>query len=85
MTNENREKDETRGHIGVAGWIGIVVLMGLLGAALWYAQHAWGMLPGVSLSPLGWFFLIFGVLTTVVVGAGLMGLLFYSSRKGKDF
>jgi len=85
MTNDDRKQDETEGHIGVAGWIGIVILMGLLGAAIWYAQHAWGQMPGVGLSPLGWLFLVMGVLVTVVVGAGLMALLFYSSRKGKDF
>jgi hypothetical protein len=85
MTKDNREKDETEGHIGAAGWVAIVVLVALLGAALWYAQHAWGQMPGVGLSPLGWFFLVMGVLVTVVVGAGLMALLFYSSRKGKDF
>ena len=54
-------------------------------AALWYAVHAWGQMPGVGLSPLGWLFLVLGVVTTVGVGVGLMGLLFYSSRKGKDF
>jgi hypothetical protein len=43
------------------------------------------MLGGVGISPMGWFFLVLGVLFTIAVGAGLMGLLFYSSRKGKDF
>jgi hypothetical protein len=85
MAKDDRENDETRGRVGVAGWIAIAILVGLLAAAVWYAQHAWGMMPGVSLSPLGWVFLVLGVLTTVVVGAGLMALLFYSSRKGKDF
>jgi hypothetical protein len=86
MTNDNRQQnDQTEGRIGTAGWITIVVLTGLLAAALWYAVHAWGQLQGVGLSPLGWFFLVLGVITTVGVGAGLMALLFYSSRKGKDF
>ncbi len=86
MTNDSqRQSDETEGKIGVSGWIAIVILAGLLAAALWYAFHAWGQMPGVGLSPLGWFFLVMGVVTTVGVGAGLMALLFYSSRKGKDF
>jgi len=86
MANDDRrQSDETEGRIGAAGWITIVVLGGLLAAALWYAVHAWGQLPGVGLSPLGWLFLVLGVITTVGVGAGLMALLFYSSRKGKDF
>jgi hypothetical protein len=86
MTNgQQPQNDDTEGKIGVAGWITIVVLAGLLAAAIWYAFHAWGQLPGVGLSPLGWLFLGLGVVTTVGVGAGLMALLFYSSRKGKDF
>jgi hypothetical protein len=28
--------------------------------------------------------MIFGVLFTIVVGVGLMGLIFYSSRRGYD-
>jgi hypothetical protein len=79
------QNDETEGKIGAAGWIAIVILGGLLVVALWYAVHAWGQMPGVGLSPLGWLFLVLGVVTTVGVGVGLMGLLFYSSRKGKDF
>ena len=85
MADRNRSIDETEGRIGAWGWFGVVVLLGLLVAAGWYAVHAWGELPGVGLSPLGWLFLILGVLVTVGVGAGLMWLLFYSSRKGKDF
>ncbi len=83
--DKQRRNDETEGKIGAAGWIAIVILGGLLAAALWYAVHAWGQMPGVGLSPLGWLFLVLGVVTTVGVGAGLMALLFYSSRKGKDF
>jgi hypothetical protein len=33
----------------------------------------------------GWAFLGLGVILTIVLGGGLMALLFYSSRKGKDF
>ena len=83
--NERQQNDETEGKIGTAGWVAIVILGGLLAAALWYAVYAWGQMPGVNVSPLGWVFLVLGVITTVGVGAGLMALVFYSSRKGKDF
>ena len=63
----------------------IVALFGLLAAALWYALHAWGALGNVGISPAGWIFLVAGVVFTFLVGAGLMALLFYSSRKGRDF
>jgi hypothetical protein len=33
----------------------------------------------------GWVFMIMGAVVTLLVGAGLMALVFYSSRKGRDF
>jgi hypothetical protein len=70
---------------GPAGWLALVALFGLLAWATWFAVHAWGLLGGVGISLLGWFFLLLGVVVTIAVGVGLMGLLFYSSRSGKDF
>ena len=87
MTEESQKRPGTPagGRLGPAGWIALVVLFGLLGWAMWYAVHAWGMIPGVGIPPVGWLFLVLGVLLTILVGSGLMALLFYSSRKGKDF
>ena len=86
MSNDNSEPaDSSSGRLGVAGWIALVVMFSLLASAVVYAFHAWALLGGVGISPTGWVFLVLGVVVTVAVGAGLMGLLFYSSRKGKDF
>lgn len=71
--------------LGPAGWIAIVVLAGFLAAGLYYAVHAWNALAGTPIPTIGWVFLILGAVLTVLVGGGLMGLLFYSSRKGRDF
>jgi hypothetical protein len=38
----------------------------------------------VGIPAIGWIFLVAGVIVTLLVGGGLMALLFYSSRKGKD-
>lgn len=77
---------ETRSRTpGLWGWFAIVALLGLLAGAVWYCVHAWGELPTVGIPPIGWLFLILGVVLTIAVGAGLMWLLFYSSRKGRDF
>lgn len=73
------------GKLGPGGWIAMIVLFGFLGWAIWYAIHAWGLVPNVGISPMGWLFLVLGVFFTILVGGGLMALLFYSSRKGKDF
>lgn len=66
------------------GWIAIVVLLAFLAAAIAYAIHGWNSIGDVGIPPLGWAFLIAGVVVTVLVGGGLMGLVFYSSRKGRD-
>lgn len=71
-------------RLGVGGWITLAVLAGFLLAAIVYATDAWRDLGDVALSPAGWVFLILGVVITVVVGAGLMALLFYSSRHDYD-
>ncbi|HEY6578415.1 MAG TPA: hypothetical protein VIY09_03770 [Rhizomicrobium sp.] len=72
-------------RLGPWGWFAIAALIALLAAAIWYCVHAWRELPGVGISPIGWMFLVLGVVCTMAVGGGLMALLFYSSRKGRDF
>jgi len=80
--NDNSETPSR--PLGITGWITIVVLGGFLLAAIVYAIHAWGMLGGTEVSPMGWIFLVLGVVFTLVVGGGLMALLFYSSRHHYD-
>lgn len=79
------EPGETESQrLTAGGWIALVVLAGFLVWAVWYAIHAWSAMQGVGISPLGWTFLVLGVIVTIAVGAGLMALLFYSSRKNFD-
>lgn len=77
--------DVTSQKLGGWGWFALIVLFGFLIAALAYAIHGWNKLGVVGIPAMGWVFLIAGVLITVLVGGGLMALLFYSSRKGRDF
>ena len=74
--------DESR--LGPGGWFAIVVLLGFLIAALAYAVRAWTALDGVQISSAGWIFMALGVLFTLLVGGGLMALVFYSSRNDYD-
>lgn len=76
--------ENTERKLGPWGWFAIIVLFGFLIAAIAYAIHAWNALDGVGISPLGWVFLGCGVVFTVLVGGGLMALLFYSSRHNYD-
>jgi hypothetical protein len=71
-------------RLGPGGWFAIVVLLSFLLAALAYAVRAWTALDGVQISLAGWIFMGLGVLFTVLVGGGLMALVFYSSRNNFD-
>lgn len=71
-------------RLSPAGIITLAVLFALLAGAIVYAVHAWQAMDGVEMSTAGWVFLIMGVVVTVLLGAGLMGLVFYSSRHDYD-
>jgi hypothetical protein len=71
-------------RLSTAGWITLVVLAGFFGVSLWYAVEVWTAMAGVHMSGFGWTFLVMGVLVTVALGAGLMALVFYSSRHNYD-
>jgi len=70
--------------LGIGGWIAIIVMLGVLAWALWYAVGAWQSMQGVQVSGLGWFLLVLGVVVTLLLGVGLMALVFYSSRNNYD-
>lgn len=70
--------------LSAAGWIALVVLVGFLLLSLWYAVKVWTAMSGVSMSGWGWTFLILGIVVTTGLGAGLMALVFYSSRHDLD-
>ena len=67
-----------------AGWLSLVILAGLFGVSLWYAIKVWTAMEGVHMSAWGWTFLGLGVVVTIGLGAGLMALVFYSSRHDMD-
>ena len=77
---ENKENS----RLSIAGWVAILVLLGLFGVSLWYAIQVWTSMAGVHMSGWGWLFLVLGVVVTIGLGAGLMGLVFYSSRHDYD-
>lgn len=66
------------------GVVAILAMVGVLGWACWYAVGAWTAMRGVAISTLGWVFMGLGALVTFLVGAGLMALVFYSSRHDMD-
>jgi hypothetical protein len=48
------------------------------------AVYLWLSLGDVEMTPAGYFALVGGGLATLGLGAGLMGLVFYSNRNGFD-
>ena len=76
--------DKPHSRLSPAGWTALCVLLGFLVVALWYGIVGWRALGDVEMSGFGWFALIAGSLITFGVGAGLMALVFYSSRHNLD-
>jgi hypothetical protein len=70
--------------LSAAGWVALAILLGFFLVSLWYAVKVWTSMSGVHMSGWGWTFLILGVVVTVALGAGLMALVFYSSRHDMD-
>jgi hypothetical protein len=67
-----------------AGPIAIIVaLLLILAAALAYAYSGLTA-PGEPMPTEGWIALSLGAVFSLIVGIGLMALLFYSSRRGYD-
>lgn len=77
MTKENAK-------LSAAGWFALLVLLAFFFASLWYAIKVWTAMAGVKMSGWGWLFMGLGVVVTIGLGAGLMALVFYSSRHDMD-
>ena len=69
----------TKGNLMVS-----VVLLAFLGAAIWLAQFGWNLHGDIEMSGHGYAAMIVGIVFSLVVGWGLMALVFYSSRAGYD-
>jgi hypothetical protein len=70
---------------GALGTIAVIVpLFAILGAAAWFASRAWTEVSGPPMPAAGYIAMTLGIVFSVVIGCGLMALLFYSSRHGYD-
>jgi hypothetical protein len=65
-------------------WITIAVLLALFAAAIWLGYEGWTMDQGVQMSTHGYIAMTLGIFFSLVIGIGLMALIFYSSRAGYD-
>jgi hypothetical protein len=62
----------------------IVGLLAFLGMTVGWAIWGWEQTAGTEMGFHGWMAMILGILFTILVGCGLMALMFYSSRHGYD-
>jgi len=68
----------------VGAWSLVAVLFAILVAAAYYAYQGLTFDSEFEMPAGGYVALAFGVLFSVVIGIGLMALMFYSSRSGYD-
>ena len=64
-------------------WALLAVLLALLGAAVWIAVAGWTQ-SDAAIPVEGYVAMVLGIVFSIVVGCGLMALVFYSSRRGYD-
>lgn len=62
----------------------VVALFGLLALSVRFAAYAWTHLGGDPVPGYGYVAIAGGVVVSLLVGGGLMTLVFYSSRHGYD-
>jgi cation transporter-like permease len=61
----------------------VLALLALLAVTLGWAVYAWNAID-VEMSVHGYVAMILGIVFSLLVGCGLMALVFYSSRHGYD-
>jgi hypothetical protein len=61
-----------------------VPLLLLLLFVLWFAVRAWVYLAGADIPVYGYIAMAGGIFFSLLVGCGLMALVFYSNRHGYD-
>ena len=73
-----------RGHDFIPVAILVIALFSLLALSVWFAAYSWTHLGGDPLPTYGYVAIAGGVVISILVGGGLMALVFYSSRHGYD-
>lgn len=73
-----------RGYDFIPVAILVIALFALLALSVWFAAYAWTHLGGDPVPTYGYVAIAGGVVTSLVVGGGLMALVFYSCRHGYD-
>jgi hypothetical protein len=70
--------------MSVGSWTIIAVLAFFLAWSALISIREWMLLQNVQMPPYGYAAMILGILFSLIVGVGLMALVFYSSRYNYD-
>jgi hypothetical protein len=62
----------------------LLILVGILLIAGYFALTVWNATGDVAMDKHGWIALILGTVFSLIIGCGLMALMFFSSRGGYD-
>ena len=62
----------------------LVPLLAILVASVGFAVHGWTAIEGPAMPVAGYVAMAAGIIVTLIVGVGLMSLVFYSRRHGYD-
>ncbi|MFW6077216.1 MAG: hypothetical protein ACOC71_05665 [Hyphomicrobiales bacterium] len=62
----------------------VAALLAILAASIWFAVQGWMAVEGPAIPVAGYVAMAAGVILSLVVGVGLMSLVFYSRRHGYD-
>ena len=62
----------------------LIPLLALLAVSVWFAIHSWTAFEGPPIPLEGKIAMGLGIFFSILVGCGLMALVFYSSRRGYD-
>ncbi|WP_213736309.1 hypothetical protein [Bradyrhizobium sp. dw_411] len=70
--------------LSFGNWSLLLVLGALLVFAIIVSYYGWTSAAGTDVPESGYLAMALGIIFALVIGVGLMGLLFYSSRYGYD-
>jgi hypothetical protein len=77
--------DKSQSKRRALGYLALVVpLFAILAASIWLAARTWTATADTTIPGFGYFYMALGAVFSLVVGCGLMALVFYSSRYGYD-
>ena len=83
-TTNKADRLTKRAHDFIPNVILVTALLSLLALSVWFAAYSWTHLGGDPIPTYGYVAIAGGVVISLVVGGGLMALVFYSSRHGYD-